>query len=301
MFAAPAGPAHPHEVGMRTWGRRWPSEQTPNAPSAMDAMIGQATLPIDRLAPMPLHAIEPRRLYRQIADQLRLLIERGEFALGLAPAARARPRTAARRVASVGARSADRARGRGPGRGAHGLGHLCRARRGAAARSRRVRRRGAARDDPRARGHRVRARRACGDAPEAGAAARAARNDRADGDDSRRRPVPLRGDRLFHRRIAEAGRQLGAAARRDRAFDERQSNPLYEQLGSHFETSQSWAAAIAEHRAVVDAIAMRSADAAREAMRRHLANSHDRYTAGWPAARERVPARAAARARRRAP
>ena len=31
---------------------------------------------------MPLQAVEPQRLYRQIADQLRQLIVRGEFAVG---------------------------------------------------------------------------------------------------------------------------------------------------------------------------------------------------------------------------
>ena len=31
---------------------------------------------------MPLQSIEPQRLYRQIADQLRLLIGKGEFAAG---------------------------------------------------------------------------------------------------------------------------------------------------------------------------------------------------------------------------
>src|SRR5262249_28265178 len=31
---------------------------------------------------LPLEAIEPRRLYRQIADQLRHLIDQGEFAVG---------------------------------------------------------------------------------------------------------------------------------------------------------------------------------------------------------------------------
>ncbi|KAG1438378.1 hypothetical protein G6F57_019880 [Rhizopus arrhizus] len=31
---------------------------------------------------MPIQTIEPRRLYRQIADQLRLLIEAGEFPVG---------------------------------------------------------------------------------------------------------------------------------------------------------------------------------------------------------------------------
>jgi DNA-binding FadR family transcriptional regulator len=31
---------------------------------------------------LPLEAIEPRRLYRRIADQLRLLIDQGEFPVG---------------------------------------------------------------------------------------------------------------------------------------------------------------------------------------------------------------------------
>jgi len=31
---------------------------------------------------MPFQSIEPRRLYRQIADQIRALIKRGEFATG---------------------------------------------------------------------------------------------------------------------------------------------------------------------------------------------------------------------------
>ena len=110
--------------------------------------------------------------------------------------------------------------------------------------------------------------------------------------------VPIRGDRLFHLRIAEAADNSVLLRVVSDLFDERHSNPLYEQLGSHFETSHSWAAALAEHRAVLDAIAKRSADAAREAMRRHLANSHDRFTAGWPAGPEAAPARTAVRARR---
>ena len=70
---------------------------------------------------MPFHSIEPRRLYRQIADQIRSLIQSGEFPAGRALAARARSRRAARRVAPVGARGADRARSRRPGRSAHRL------------------------------------------------------------------------------------------------------------------------------------------------------------------------------------
>jgi DNA-binding GntR family transcriptional regulator len=46
---------------------------------------------------------------------------------------------------------------------------------------------------------------------------------------------------------------------------------------------RSWTIAIAEHQAIVDAIASHSPEAAREAMTTHLVRSHDRFTANWPA------------------
>ena len=100
--------------------------------------------------------------------------------------------------------------------------------------------------------------------------------------------LPSRGDRLFHTRIAEACDNSVLLRVVGELFDERH-NPLSEQLGNHFETERSWAAAIAEHRAVVEAIARQSARAARAAMARHLARSHDRFTANWPA-EQAVPA-----------
>ena len=100
--------------------------------------------------------------------------------------------------------------------------------------------------------------------------------------------LPSRGDRLFHTRIAEACDNSVLLRVVGELFDERH-NPLFEQLGNHFETERSWAAAIAEHRAVVEAIARQSARAARAAMARHLARSHDRFTANWPA-EQAVPA-----------
>ena len=100
--------------------------------------------------------------------------------------------------------------------------------------------------------------------------------------------LPSRGDRLFHTRIAEACDNSVLQRVVGELFDERH-NPLSKQLGNHFETERSWAAAIAEHRAVVEAIARQSARAARAAMARHLARSHDRFTANWPA-EQAVPA-----------
>jgi DNA-binding FadR family transcriptional regulator len=110
--------------------------------------------------------------------------------------------------------------------------------------------------------------------------------------------TPTEGDRLFHTRIAEACENSVLLRVVSGLFDERH-NPLFEQLGSHFETARSWAEAIEEHRAVVDAIAHQSPQGAREAMARHLANSHDRFMAGWQAETD-APARPASRKRKAA-
>ena len=77
--------------------------------------------------------------------------------------------------------------------------------------------------------------------------------------------MPTRGDRLFHVRIAAASDNSVLLRVIGELWDER-GNPLFMQLGSHFETASSWNLAIAEHRAIVDAIALGKPDAAREAM-----------------------------------
>jgi DNA-binding FadR family transcriptional regulator len=108
--------------------------------------------------------------------------------------------------------------------------------------------------------------------------------------------VPTQGDRLFHTRIAEASDNSVLLRLVSELFDERR-NPLFEQLGSHFESASSWASAIAEHRDVVEAIASKSPQAAREAMAQHLSRSHDRFTANFAT---RAPVRRAVRARKAA-
>jgi DNA-binding FadR family transcriptional regulator len=101
--------------------------------------------------------------------------------------------------------------------------------------------------------------------------------------------TPTQGDRLFHTRVAEASNNSVLLRVVSELFDERR-NPLFEQLGSHFENATSWAAAIAEHRNVVEAIVAKSAQAARDAMAQHLSNSHDRFTAKWPGTTRTLPA-----------
>lgn len=227
---------------------------------------------------MPLQTIPSRRLYRQIADQLRSLIEAGEYAVGsrLPPERDLALQLGVSRPSVREALIALEVEGLVEVRMGSGI---------------YVRPRGA---QP--------ARRVTAEAPletirarqliEAELAAQAARQMKRPQiaalretlvlmeEDAAAGRLPTRGDRLFHSRIAEASDNSVLVRIVAELYDERH-NPLYEQLGSHFENEATWATAIAEHRLVIDAIASRSPQAAREAMAQHLANSHDRFTANW--------------------
>ena len=79
---------------------------------------------------------------------------------------------------------------------------------------------------------------------------------------------PLAGDRLFHLRIAEATGNGALVAVVKMLWEER-TGPLYKQLEHHYDTPALWEAAMAEHRAVLKAIAAQDARGARAAMQRH--------------------------------
>lgn len=91
---------------------------------------------------------------------------------------------------------------------------------------------------------------------------------------------PLEGDRLFHLRVAEATGNGALVAVVKMLWDER-TGPLYQQLEHHYDSPMLWAAAMAEHRAVLKAIANRDAAAARAAMQRHLNHAYKRFSTGW--------------------
>jgi DNA-binding FadR family transcriptional regulator len=92
--------------------------------------------------------------------------------------------------------------------------------------------------------------------------------------------MPIRGDRAFHIRIAQASENSALQAVVAQLFDER-NGPLFTTLGSHFEREDSWKDAADEHRAVIEAIATQDAAVARAAMHNHLDRSHQRFSAGW--------------------
>jgi DNA-binding FadR family transcriptional regulator len=93
---------------------------------------------------------------------------------------------------------------------------------------------------------------------------------------------PLAGDQLFHIRIAEATGN-GALVAVVKLLWEERTGPLYAQLEHHYDSPALWNAAMAEHRAVLRAIAAHDAAAARAAMRRHLNQAYKRFSTGWDA------------------
>lgn len=102
-------------------------------------------------------------------------------------------------------------------------------------------------------------------------------------------------DRAFH--IAIAGCLGNAVLVRvvGELFDQR-LNPYFAQLAHYFENPGTWRTALDEHRTVRDAIAAGQPKAARDAMRDHLAHSQERFAqnfgaetaAGSPATRKRT-------------
>jgi DNA-binding FadR family transcriptional regulator len=232
---------------------------------------------------MPLSSIEPRRLYRQIADQIRELVVRGEFV----PGARLPPERDLAKQLGVSRPSVREALialeveglvdvriGSGIYVKSAGNGHMAHANGDASA-------------GPfellRAR-HLIESECAALAAKSADKAQVAAID--AALDDMERElaggDMPLVGDRLFHLRSAEATGN-GALVHVVKMLWEERTGPLYKQLEHHYDSPKLWRAAIAEHRAVAKAIAARDVEGARATMRRHLDQAYRRFSKGWDA------------------
>ncbi|KAF1042786.1 MAG: putative L-lactate dehydrogenase operon regulatory protein [Herbaspirillum frisingense] len=89
---------------------------------------------------------------------------------------------------------------------------------------------------------------------------------------------PLEADRLFHIRLAEATGNSVLVGLVTQLFDAR-LGPLFKRLHSHFDSKVVWYEAIDEHALVVQALRERNPDKARAAMRRHMDISFTRYSA----------------------
>ncbi|MGZ5651785.1 MAG: FadR/GntR family transcriptional regulator [Usitatibacter sp.] len=92
--------------------------------------------------------------------------------------------------------------------------------------------------------------------------------------------MPLASDRLFHLRIAEASGNSALALVVKTLWDQR-TGPLFLRLEHHFDTPSLWDVAIREHREIVAAIARHDAGAARAAMRRHMNHAAKRFSISW--------------------
>jgi len=92
--------------------------------------------------------------------------------------------------------------------------------------------------------------------------------------------VPRWGDEAFHEAIASA---CGNSVLLDtvRRLWQARNGALFERLGDHFENPDSWLAAIEEHELVMQAIEAGDSPGARKAMQKHLRQAHKRYSASW--------------------
>ena len=222
---------------------------------------------------MPLEVIEPRRLYRRIADQLRLLMDQGEFPVGSRlPAERelatqlgvSRPTV---REALIALEVEGRLRIR------VGSGIYVIEPQPAAAVSN-----SASIEGP----FEILGARAFVESAIAEEAARYAKaadiaaldsvlKEAADSNDGF-----LMHDRHFHTAIAEILGNGVLVRCVGELFDLR-INPYFERLARHTLESTAWQSAHEEHVAIRDAIALRDPAKAREAMREHLKRSHQRF------------------------
>jgi DNA-binding FadR family transcriptional regulator len=233
---------------------------------------------------MPLKTVEPQRLYRQIAEQLRVLIGRGEFPVGARlPAERDLARQLGVSRPSVReALIAMEVEGWVEIRTGSGIYVIDR--------STRDNRNNGTLLAPTEWGplELIRARRVI----EGEIASMAAVQAKRKNIDAMRKAIsamescaaqgvlPLDGDRAFHTAIVEACGNVVLTETVQTFWDSRRG-PLFTRLGGYFETMKSWQSAIAEHEAIFEAIEACDGAAARDAMHAHMDKSHARFSASW--------------------
>jgi len=231
---------------------------------------------------MPFQSIEPRRLYRQIADQIRTLIRSGEFP----PGARLPPERDLAKQLGVSRPSVREALI------ALEVEGLVEVRIGSGIYVRAAGEPAANDEEPQSEAgpfELLRARYVI----ESECAAMAARSAHkaqvdaiADALEIMRQEFrsgvtqPLNGDRLFHLRIAEATGNGALVSVINLLWDER-TGRLFQQLEHHYDTPALWEAALAEHRTIYDAIAAKDAKGAKAAMQKHMNMAYKRFSTGW--------------------
>src|SRR5438874_6464634 len=229
---------------------------------------------------MPLHVVENRRLYRQIADQITRLIERGEYR----PGARLPPERDLARQLGVSRPSVREAlialevEGMVEVRIGSGI-YVLRGTGAPAANA----------PDAAAGPFELLRARYVIESECAALAAKSAKKSHVHAIEEAlsemeremsdaRQPLPA--DRLFHLRVAEATGNGALVAVVKMLWEERMG-PLYKQLEHHYDTPGLWHAAIGEHRGVLKAIVAHDSGVARTMMQRHLNQAYKRFSKGW--------------------
>ncbi len=92
--------------------------------------------------------------------------------------------------------------------------------------------------------------------------------------------LPLQGDRDFHSAIVQSCGNSVLIDTVQRFWDARRG-PMFERMVDHFETPESWNAAIAEHDKIIAAIRAHDPAQARAAMHEHMDRSHTRFNVSW--------------------
>ena len=100
--------------------------------------------------------------------------------------------------------------------------------------------------------------------------------------ESKRDHNPLAADRLFHVSIADASGNSALVLVVQTLWDQRMG-PLYRSLERKLEYPKMASETVREHQAIVSAIVRRDPRAARSAMRRHMNQTHNRYIKEWAA------------------
>lgn len=228
---------------------------------------------------LPLKPVEPRRLYQQIADQIRELIERGGFEPGtrLPPERDLAQQLGVSRPSLREALIALDVEGRVEVRSNSGV-FVSAAPQGPAAAARRTAAMG---ESP---SQLMEARSVIEGEVVVLACARTtgAQIERlrqlleAMGADIERRRARVDLDREFHLTLAEMSGNAVLAQMVGELFDERHS-PISAKISSRFENTRTWKSALQEHEAILKAIEARDPIAAQAAMRAHLQASARRW------------------------
>ena len=91
---------------------------------------------------------------------------------------------------------------------------------------------------------------------------------------------PLSADREFHAVLARSTGNQVLASLVEQLFEARMG-VLFSRLANYFDTQATWEQVIKEHRAILRAVTLQDAEAARRAMQHHMTRAYKRFSVSW--------------------